>query len=207
MGKKMELYNTLSGCGLTIGYFSNTGIAIYIVAWLVFGFLSMIGLMFASERIFGEENWFPKTIESTTENMLVFILAWFFIMFFVVRLFFPTAEAFNKVSAKEMLADRLKEKSECLDAAVHYGADIEQLSPVVLEHYHGADPKIYDEIIKRYAIGVGGFTQDTTKAAIIKIEKETEADRLELRFLPPPPISPMDFKAPSLPCSEGDTKK
>lgn len=203
----MEIYNTLSGCGDTVGYFTGTGMVVYIVAWLVFGLLSMIGLFYAVWRIFGEENRFSKTLDSCMESMLAFIIAWFFVMAFVVRLFFPTAEAFDKDGAKEILADRLKEKSECLDAAVHYGADIEQLSPVVLENYHGADPKIYDEIIKRYSIGVGGFTQDTSKAAIIKIEKEMAADRLELPLVPPPPIYPIDMKAPGLPCNTEGVKK
>lgn len=203
----MEIYNTLSGCGETIGYFTNTGIVVYIATWLVFGFLSMIALILAADRVFGEENWFSKNIDSATENMLAFLLVWFFAMVFVVRLFFPTAEAFDKDGAKEILADRLKEKSECLDAAVHYGADIKQLSPTVLENYHGADSKIYDEIIKRYSIGVGGFSQDTTKAAIMKIEKEVAVDRLEPQIPPPPPMGPLDMKAPKLPCNEGETKK
>lgn len=202
----MEIYNTLSGCGDTVGYFTNTGIAVYIVAWLVFGFLSMIGLIFAVERIFGKKNRFSKTIDSCMESMLALILTWFFVMVFVVRLFFPTAEAFDKDGAMEILADRLKDK-KCLDAAVHYGADIEQLSSEALEDYHGTNPKIYDEIIMRYTVGVGGFTQDATKAAMVKIEKEIAADRLEPKFPPPPPIAPIDMKAPALPCNTEGVKK
>lgn len=191
----MELYNTVTGCGETVSYFNTYGVLAYVSLLSIVAALSFIFIIYAvttiAERYFSKESRINKLLYKLDSSFTLFVasvIIVFAALIFILQMIFPGAPAYSKSEAEKILSDRLKSKTECLDAAVYYGVEVDEIAPDVLRNYTGENEVVLGEMFKRYSHGVGGFEHDYTKAGIYKLQKENAVKRYEPISIPPIPL-------------------